>query len=158
MTGHGTAADKLAVIPEELGCAVAALKQATTVAAILAASRTAFQIIRQAARSCEDRDPDLFAAFFSAAGAATEGCESLMLAVSSPPDSAVACVRVPQGTSAKEIADWLAVLAMALAGRLTAEAAMATAAGDRAAFQNAASAAQTVHDLLTGPGHEPSPR
>jgi hypothetical protein len=157
MTGHPAAHGKQLSIARAIEVTVTVLQQATTVTTILTASLAAFQIIRQLARSCEDHAPDLFAAFISASGAATEGRESIMLAVSSPPGSPSAGT-VPPGASAEEMADSLTVLAAALAGRLAIAAAIATAPGDRDACQNAAAAALTVHHLLTGQGHEPGPR
>jgi hypothetical protein len=157
MTGHPTAHGEQTSIGQVIEVTVMVLQQATTVTTILTAGLAAFQIIRQLARSCEDHTPDLFATFISATGAATEGCEQVMRAVSSPPARPPADVTVPPG-SAAEIADSLTVLAAALASRLAVAAATATATGDRTACQNAAAAALTVHHLLTGPGHEPGPR
>lgn len=46
---------------------------AATLAELLDAGFDAFEAIRAAARACEDRTPELFAAFMMAAGTATEG-------------------------------------------------------------------------------------
>jgi hypothetical protein len=158
MTGHPTAYGEQTSIAQAIAITITVLQQATTVTTILTEGLAVFQIIRQLARSCEDHAPDLFAAFLSAAGAATEGCELLMLAVSSPPANPSAPITVPPGADAEEIADSLTVLAAVLAGRLAMAAAIATVPGDRDACQNAAAAALTVRHLLTGPGHEPGPR
>jgi hypothetical protein len=157
MTGH-TASGGQTSITHAVDCATAVLEQATTVTAILTASLTAFQIIHQLARSCEDRKPHLFAAFFTATGAAIEGREAIMLAASPPPVSHPAEITAPPDTDAEDIADSLAALAAVLAGRLVDAGTMATAPGDQAACLKAAAAAREVHRLLTGPGHEPGPR
>jgi hypothetical protein len=157
MTAHCTGREQTSTA-QQITAAVLGLEQATTVTAVLTASLTAFQIIRELARGCEDRDPHLFAAFFSAAGAATEGREWIMRAVSSPPGSPAASIAVPPGTSAGEVADSLAILANALATRLAIAASTANAPGHDSACQNAAASARAVHDLLAGRGHEPGPR
>ena len=55
------------------------------------------------------------------------------------------------------MADLLASLAAGLASRLAVAAEIATAHGHETGCRNAATAARTVHDLLTGPGHDPGP-
>jgi hypothetical protein len=63
----------------------ARLRDAAALPEILAVSFDAFEAIRLTARSCTDRTPQLFAAFMTTAGAATEGREAITAAPRSPP-------------------------------------------------------------------------
>lgn len=158
MTGHHGIRRAQRNALQEITATETALRQATTVTTVLAASLTAFEIIRRLARRCEDHEPDLFAAFSLAAGAAVEGREWLMLAASYPAVSTAAHAAVPLGAGAGEMADALAVLSAVLAGRLFRAGAMATVPGDEAAYRHAADAARNVRQLLAGPDNEPDPR
>jgi hypothetical protein len=60
----------------------ARLRGTDGVAATLAAGFDAFEVIRAAARDCEDRASELFAAFMMAAGSAVEGRNALAAAPS----------------------------------------------------------------------------
>ena len=51
---------------EELHAIASRLRGGSTLAELLAAGFDAFETIRRAARACEDRTPDLFAAFMTA--------------------------------------------------------------------------------------------
>ncbi len=114
---------------------------------VLAAAFDAFEAIRAAARDCEDRTPELFAAFLLAGGAATEGRNALLGAPSLPhgggPRGGVVAAADVYGA-----ADELAALAAALAARMSAARSDTAAAEDRAACGNAASAAIEIHRLL----------
>lgn len=62
----------------------ARLEQTTSLPEMLAAGFDAFEIVRIAARNCQDRAPELFAAFMTAADAAVDGREALTIAPSLP--------------------------------------------------------------------------
>jgi hypothetical protein len=68
---------------EEFGAITARLPAGCGLAAALAAGFDGFEVIRAAARGCEDRDRHLFAAFALAAGAAVEG-RNVLAAAPSP--------------------------------------------------------------------------
>ncbi len=53
------------------------LEQAASLPEALAVSFDAFEVIRMAARDCQDRVPELFAAFMTTADAAVDGREAL---------------------------------------------------------------------------------
>ena len=78
----------------------ARLRQAASLPEALAAGFDAFEAIRMAARDCQDRVPELFAAFMTTADAAVDGREALTIAPSLPlgggtEPGAVACRPVP---------------------------------------------------------------
>jgi hypothetical protein len=115
----------------------------------LAAGFDAFEAIRMSARAWQDRVPELFAAFMTAADAAVGGREALTIAPSLPhaggaePGNAVAA-----GADPGQAADVLAAIASALRDRLTSAAALADLPGDRAACQDAAQAAGRICQLM----------
>jgi hypothetical protein len=107
-----------------------------------AAGFDAFEVIRIAARDWQNRVPELFAAFMTAADAAVDGREALTIAPSLPPaDGGKPGDAVVAGAISGQAADALTTLAAALRDRLTSAAAVAGLPGDRAACQDAAQAA-----------------
>ena len=128
----------------------ARLRQASSLQEALHAGFDAFEVIRMAARDCQDRVPELFAAFMMTADAAVDGREALTPAPSLPLtggtelDGAVAA-----RADADQVADALAALAAVLRDRLTDAAARADTPGDRAACQDAAEAAGRICQLMT---------
>jgi len=128
----------------------ARLRQASSLPEALDVSFDAFEAIRMAARDCQDRVPELFAAFMMTADAAVEGREALTPAPSLPLTSGAqpgnaGAVRA----DANQVADTLAALAAVLRDRLTAAAARADTPDDRAACQDAAEAAGRICQLMT---------
>ncbi len=125
------------------------LHQAASLPQLLSASFDAFEAIRTTTRDCEDRAPELFAAFMTAADAAVDGREALTIAPSLPlaggagPVEAAVTVADPGQT-----ADLLATLAATLRDRLTGAADLAMLPGDRAACQDAAQAAGRICQLM----------
>ena len=130
----------------------ARLRASGDLAATLAASFDAFEVIRRAARACENRDLGLLPAFMLAAGAAVDGRNAVAAAPSLPRANGNADRpgRPEPGADLHDIADGLAALGALLARRLPAAAADATTAGDRAACADAAQAAAQIHRLLAG--------
>jgi hypothetical protein len=133
------------------------LSDASTLADTLAVSFDAFEAIRQVARSCVDRIPELFAAFMTTADAAVEGREAITAAPSLPPGPAAAQAGLlASGDSIDDALDDLAALGALLESRLTQAAAAATLAADRVACGEAAGAARRIHQLMArgddGPG------
>jgi hypothetical protein len=127
-------------------------------AAVLAAGFDGFEVIRAAARDCEDRDPALFGAFLLTAGAAVEGRNVRAAAPSLPPATGpIGIVDVPPGANPGQVAGSAAALAGLLAARL-ADAGLAAAGGDRRACAAAAAAARRIGLLLAGSGDECPPR
>ncbi len=103
-----------------------------------------------AARDCQDRVPELFAAFMTTADTAVDGREALTIAPSLPLDGgAELSTVVAAGADAGQVADVLAALAAVLRDRLTDAAALADTPGDRAACQAAAAAAGRICQLMT---------
>jgi hypothetical protein len=144
----------------ELRAVTARVAGSATISGLLEASFDAFEVIREVARACEDRVPELFAAFMVAAGTAVEGRNALNDAPSLPParsDPSLPPI-VNRTADAEHIADELADLAALLAQRLPEAAARAGIAGDREACERAIRAAADIHHLLgrdtdaTGPG------
>jgi hypothetical protein len=125
------------------------LEHAASLPEALAAGFDAFEVIRMAARDCQDQVPALFAAFMTAADAAVDGREALTVAPSLPlagsadPGNAVAA-----GADAGQVADALAGLAVVLGDRLTSAAALADLPGDEIACQEAAQAARRICQLM----------
>ncbi len=133
-----------------LDAIVARLRSSTTVAGLLDAGFDAFEAIRLACRACEDREPELFAAFMMAAGAAVEGRNALAGAPSLPSTRRGPRLTAPlvsQAGDVDRIADELADLAGLLADRLRA-APQAAGPGDRAACHQAAGAASQIRLVL----------
>lgn len=126
------------------------LEQAASLPEALAAGFDAFEVIRTAARECQDRAPELFAAFMTAADAAVDGREALTVAPSLPhvaaagPGDPVAADGDPA-----QVADALAALADLLSDRLCQVAALADLANDRAACEDAAHAARQICQLMS---------
>ena len=128
----------------------ARLRQASSLPEALDVSFDAFEAIRMPARDCQDRVPELFAAFMMTADAAVEGREALTPAPSLPLTSGAqpgnaGAVRA----DANQVADTLAALAAVLRDRLTDAAARADTPDDRAACQDAAEAAGRICQLMT---------
>jgi hypothetical protein len=126
----------------------ARLEKATGLPEVLAAGFDVFELIRVAARGCQDQVPGLFAAFMTAADAAVDGREALTLAPSLPPASGTPPGdAVLAGGDAAQVADVLATLAGVLAERLR-RAAAADLPEDRAACQDGAHAAGRICQLM----------
>lgn len=126
------------------------LEQAASLPEMLAAGFDAFEIVRIAARGCQDRAPELFAAFMTAADAAVDGREALTIAPSlpwatggGPGDADVG------GGDPVLVADALAALAGVLGDRLGQAAAGAKLPADQVACQEAAYAAARIRQLMT---------
>jgi hypothetical protein len=135
---------------DELGAITARVVVSATVPEVLDAGFDAFEVIRQMARACEDRVPELFAAFLVAAGAAVEGRNALNDAPSLPParSSPMTSPIMSLAADVGHVADELAELAALLARRLPEAAAEANLADDRAACDRATRAAADIHQLL----------
>ena len=128
----------------------ARLTEAASLPETLAAGFDAFEVIRLAARDCQNRVPVLFAAFMTAADAAVDGREALTIAPSLPRGGGTGpAVALPSGADAGKAASALASLAAVLRERLTDAAVQADVPGDRAACQNAAEAAGRIWQLMT---------
>ncbi len=128
----------------------ARLRQVSSLPEALDASFDAFEAIRMAARDCQDRVPELFAAFMMTADAAVDGREALTSAPSLPRTSGAEPGHAGTARAdASQVADALAALATMLRDRLTDAAALAGTPGDRAACQDAAEAAGRICQLMT---------
>jgi hypothetical protein len=114
--------------------------------------RTAFDVfesIRELARQWENADPDLFAAFMSAAASAADGRDALSAAPALHAGTSTEPPVVPgSGADADDAADVIAVLATALKTCLTDAARHATLPGDRRACHDAAAAAGRILELM----------
>ncbi|MGE5289522.1 MAG: hypothetical protein ACM3ML_20450 [Micromonosporaceae bacterium] len=134
---------------DEINRMMARLNAAGGLAGTLVAGFDAFEVIRAAARDCEDRAPELFAAFLLAAGAAVEGRNALAGAPSLRGRGEAASPDVaPLSADVGEITDALAALAGVLASCLREAAGHAADAMDGAACQDATRAAAHVQQLL----------
>jgi hypothetical protein len=139
---------------KELDAIASRLRGGTALAGLLDAGFDAFEVIRLVARACEDRAPELFAAFMTAAGTAVEGRNARGDAPALPPATGPPpTVTMSATIGVGQIADELATLAALLAQRLAEEGALASGNGDRAACQHATNAATDIHRLLA-----PGPR
>lgn len=139
---------------DELSEIAARVASSATVPELLGAGFTAFETIRMVARAYEDRAPELFAAFMTAAGTAVEGRNALYNATSFPltSSSPVPAVDPNPATDPAHIADQLAALATLVARRLYAiEAGLP---GDRAACRLGTQAAISIWRLLTADPYE----
>lgn len=135
---------------DEIDFLAARVRESASLPELLDAGFDAFEAIRSAARACEDRTPELFAAFMMAAGTATEARNALTGAPSLPPSNASSAGLLVAATAdVGHVADKLADLAGLMARRLPDVAAAAPAAGDRVACHDAALAAAAIHQLLT---------
>ena len=133
----------------ELDVLASRLRDVSTLAQLLDAGFDTFETIRLIARACEDRAPDLLAAFMTAAGTAVEGRNALNDAPSLRPATGPPHVITVSATAgADHIADELAALAALLAQSLAEAGAWAFLEGDRAACQHATRAAADIHRLL----------
>jgi hypothetical protein len=136
--------------------AIARVRGSSSVADLLDAAFDGFEVIRQVARACEDRVPELFAAFITAACTAVEGrnalndAPSLPLSRTGPP----LAVSVAPAGDVDHIAGQLADLAAVLDRHLRQAAVGAETPGDRAACLHAAKAATQIHWLLAGDADE----
>jgi hypothetical protein len=125
------------------------LERAASVPEALAAGFDAFEVIRMAAREWQDRAPDLFAAFMTAADAAVDGREALTLAPSLPPGEGDSPGNpMPAGVGPGRVAGALWALAGVLGDRLGRAATLADLVGDRVACEEAACAAQRICQLM----------
>jgi Flp pilus assembly protein TadB len=128
----------------------ARLRRASSLPETLDAGFDAFEAIRMAARDCQDRVPELFAAFMMTANVAVDGREALTPAPSLPSTSGTEPGHAGTARAdAGQVADALAALAAVLRDRLTDAAARADAPGDQAACQDAAEAAGRICQLMT---------
>lgn len=128
----------------------ARLRSCATLPDTLTAAFDAFDTIRLHARQCEDRAPELFAAFMTTAAAAADGCDAITAAPSLPPPGPhlrAGSVPVP-GADVDEIADCTAALATVLHTRLAAAATTAANGADRGACENAARSALEIRQLM----------
>lgn len=135
---------------DELGAITARVADSVTIPEALDAGFDAFEVIRLMARACENRGPELFAAFMVAAGTAVQGRNALNDAPSLPParsDLASSPVVGP-ALDVGLVADQLAELAALLAPCLHKMAAEANLAGDRLACERAARAAADIYQFL----------
>jgi hypothetical protein len=134
-----------------LSAITARVISSATISDLLEASFDAFEVIRLAARACEDQVPELFAAFMVAATTAAEGRHALNDAPSLPParSSPTPSLTVSLGDDADHIADVLAELATLLAQRLHEPAGLADLADDRDACERAGQAATDIHQILS---------
>jgi hypothetical protein len=128
----------------------ARLRRVSSLPETLDASFDAFEAIRRAARDCQDRVPELFAAFMMTADAAVDGREALTPAPSLPPTSGAGLGNAMAArANLDQVPDALATLAAVLRDRLTDAAGLADTADDRAACQDAADAARRICQLMT---------
>lgn len=135
----------------EIELSDARLQQSASLPDVLGASFDAFEVIRRLARQCESMEPDLLAAFMSAASAAAggrdaiNGAPALLSAASHPPRLGGRPSREPDPHTA---ADAIAGLAAVLADRLDSAAYLATTPPDRRACEDGAQAARQIHQLM----------
>jgi hypothetical protein len=133
---------------DEISEIAARVTGSATAPELLDAGFAAFELIRVAARAYEDRAPELFAAFITAAGTAAEGRNALYdapsfpLASSSPPPA----VDLNSATDPAHVADQLAALAALVARCLCAV--DAALPGGLAACRFGARAASGIRQLL----------
>jgi hypothetical protein len=134
-----------------LGAVTARVTGSTAIPGLLDASFDAFEVIRQAARACEDRVPVLFAAFMVAATTAVEGRNALNDAPSFPlvRKGSAPSSTVSPAADVGHVADELGELAAVLTRRLTDAATQAELAGDRDACERATRAAADIHQILS---------
>jgi hypothetical protein len=144
---------------KELDAIAARLRGSTTLAGLLDAGFDAFEVVRLVARASEDRAPELFAAFMTAAGTAVEGRNALGDAPSLPPATAPPpAITMSATVEADQISDELAALAALLAQRMAEAGAQASGQGDRVACQYATCAATDIYRLLARGLDETAPR
>ena len=125
------------------------VRQAAALPDLLAASFDAFELVRTAARSCDDRTPELFAAFMMTADAAVDGREAITAAPALPAGSTASMASVPTAaTAVDEITAALAALGELLNDRLASAASGAAEPGDQTACAEAADAAGRIRHLM----------
>jgi hypothetical protein len=132
------------------GLAGRRLQDAGTLPGVLLAAFAAFEFIRETARACEDRAPELMATFMTVADRAVDGRDAIMAAPSLqlvPSNGQLQELAAP-GDAARASAV-LAALGVLLARKL-ARAAEAAPGGDRESCLRAARAARAIHDLTRG--------
>jgi len=117
---------------------------------LLAASFDAFEVVRQLARSCDQRAPELFAAFMMTADAAVDGREAVTAAAALPAGSSASPRVPPADAGTEEVTAALAALGALLSDRLTQASALTADLGDRDACARAAGAARRIRDLMAG--------
>jgi hypothetical protein len=124
----------------------ARLRQATSLPDTLAASFDAFEAVRLLAREHENRVPELFACFMTAADAAVDGREALTAAPSLPSaEPSQEPVRVSAaGADTAGIIGAIAALGALLDGCLSRAVAMSGRRGDQSACRQAAQAAARI--------------
>jgi hypothetical protein len=130
--------------------AEALLRDAGSLKDLLAASAEAFEALRLVARHCEDRAPELLAAFMTCADAAVDGREAVMAA---PSITRATRIHISSNGDAghadpADAADALSALGILLGGKLASAATRAAGAGDRAACRDAALAARRIGQLM----------
>jgi hypothetical protein len=127
------------------------LREADSVAAVLAAGWEIFEVIGGLAAACAEQAADLYPAFMFARGAAIDGRNAIAFALSVPTAGA-ALSGDPELWTGDEsaVADALAGLASALSARLQTTARLAADDGDRIACANAARDADRISELLAG--------
>jgi hypothetical protein len=127
------------------------LREADSVAGVLAASWEIFELIGALAAASADEAVDMYPAFMFARGSAVNGRDAIAFAPSlSAGRSALSeSLALPAG-DVLEMADALAGLAAALSARLREAAGLAADDGDRIACQNAARDADQIVGLLAG--------
>src|ERR1022692_2895387 len=125
------------------------VRQAAALPDLLAASFDAFELVRATARSCDDRAPELFAAFMMTADAAVDGREAITTAPALPAGSAASMASGPAAdTAVDEITAALAALGGLLSDRLASAASAAAAPGDQTACAEGAGAADRIRHLM----------
>jgi hypothetical protein len=127
------------------------LGEAGSLPEVLLAALVAFEVIRAAARACEDGAPELLATFMTVADRAVDGRDAIMAAPSLPLVRSNGGPQEPAAAnaSAARASAVLAALSALLARKLT-SAAEAAPAGDRDSCLRAARAARAIHDLTQG--------
>jgi len=125
------------------------LREADSVAGVLAAGWEIFELIGVLAADGAGQAADLYPAFMFARGAAVGGRNAIALAPSMPTgDPASFGSPEPSPSDVNEIADTLAGLASALSARLREAVRLAADDGDRIACEDAARDADRINDLL----------
>ena len=131
----------------DLPAATSSVLRAEDLPALLGAAYRAFECALQALRGAEDHAGPMLPALVLAAAQAADGRDAVAAAGSFPgPGTALAGGATP--VSAAEVADQVAGLSLALAGRLR----DAAAAGGGPACTEAAGCAGRMHELLAPPG------
>ena len=127
------------------------LKEADSVADVLAAAWKIFEVIGGVAATCAEQAADLYPAFMFARSAAVDGRNAIAFAPSMP-TAGPALFGSPElwTSDVSEVADALAGLASALSTRLQAAARLAADEGDRISCENAVRDADRIGELLAG--------